>query len=58
MKITIELPEKTSCAFLNYVFGTSTGMTMGVKQIGTDDIRSGKVLVCDGCEETEKGENE
>lgn len=55
MKITIELPEKTSCAFLNYVFGTSTGMTMGVKQIGTDDIRSGKVLVCDGCEATEKG---
>jgi hypothetical protein len=53
MKITIEVPEKTSCAFLNYVFGTSSGMTMGIKQIGTEDIHSGKVIVCDACEEAE-----
>ena len=50
MKITIELPERAVCAFLNYVYGTDTGMSMGVKQIDTDDIKRGKVLVCDGCE--------
>lgn len=57
MKITIELPERAVCAFLNYIYRTDTGMSMGVKQIGTDDIKRGKVLVCDACDEAEKGGN-
>lgn len=55
MKIVIEIPDTTTCAFLNYIFATSTGMSMGVKSIDTDDIKSGNVLVCDACHQTEKG---
>ena len=46
MKITIEIPDTTSCAFLNYVYYTSTGMSMMCKLINTDDIQSDKVIVC------------
>ena len=46
MKITIEIPDTTSCAFLNYVYSTSTGMSMASKRICTDDIQSNKVIVC------------
>ena len=45
MKVTIELPEKTMCAFVNYVFHSGTGLSMGVKSISTDDIKAGYVLV-------------
>ena len=55
MKITIEVPNTTVCAFFNYVFVGDTGMSMGVKQIDSDDMKSGKVLVCDACNPTEKG---
>lgn len=47
MKITIEIPDTTACMFLNYVFGTSSGMSMACKQISTDDIQIGEVIVCD-----------
>lgn len=46
MKITIEIPDTTSCAFLNYVYSTSTGMSMMCKSISTDEIQSDKVIVC------------
>jgi len=55
MKIIIEIPDTTNCAFFNYVYTTSTGMSMGVKSISTDDIRSGDILVCNGYHPTEKG---
>lgn len=55
MKITIEMPDTTSCAFLNYIYGTSTGLSMGVKTIDTDDLESGEVLVCNPQPQTEKG---
>ncbi len=55
MKITIEVPDTTLCAFFDYVFYTNTGMNMGSKQISTDDIRSGNILVCDAEHPTDKG---
>ena len=42
----IELPDKTLCAFLNYVYvDEDGGMSMGVKQIDTDDIKAEHVTV-------------
>lgn len=55
MKITMEIPDTTACAFLNYVYCTNTGMSMASRQIGTDDIQSGKVIVCNPDHPTEKG---
>ncbi len=46
MKITIEIPDTTVCAFLNYIYYTSTGMSMMCKSISTDEIQSNKVIVC------------
>ena len=43
MKITIEIPDTTLCAFVNYVFATDTGLSMGAKSINTDDIEKSKV---------------
>ena len=53
MKITIEIPDTTVCAFFDYVYYTSVGMCMASKQIGTDDIQNGYV-VCQ-IDKTEKG---
>lgn len=55
MKITIEIPNTTACAFFDYVFYTNTGMSMASKQISTDDIQSGEVIVCNTDHPTEKG---
>ena len=46
MKITIEIPDTISCAFINYVYYTNTGMNMTSRQIDTDEIQSNKVIVC------------
>lgn len=55
MKITIEIPDTTVCAFFDYVYYTNTGMSMASKQIGTDDIQRGEVIVCDTTLPTEEG---
>lgn len=55
MKITIEIPDTTVCAFFDYVFYTNTEMSMACKQICTDDIQSGEVIVCNTAHPTEKG---
>ena len=51
MKITIDLPKYTSCAFVNYIYATGTGMSMGVKSLDSDDLVDGnevKVLGAEG----------
>lgn len=58
MKITIEIPNTTGCIFLNYVYYTSTGINMASRQIGTDEIQSGEVIVCNLDHQTEKGGEE
>ena len=58
MKITIEIPNTTACAFLNYVYyTTSTGMSMASRQIDTDEIQSGEVIVCNPDGKVEKKPN-
>ena len=52
MKITLEIPDTTGCAFFNYVFYTNTGMSMVSRQIDTDDLQRGGVIDCNS---TEKG---
>lgn len=42
MKITIELPDTTMCAFVNYIFCENTGMSMGVKQIDTAEFNEAR----------------
>lgn len=47
MRITIEIPDTTACAFFDYIYYTNTGMSMASKRICTDDIQSGEIIVCD-----------
>jgi hypothetical protein len=53
MKITLEIPDTTACAFLGYVYYTNTGIEMATKGIDTDTIKSGEVINC--ITPTEKG---
>lgn len=44
MKITIDIPDTTDCAFLNYVFYDNRSYKMGVRQMGSDDLYDGAVI--------------
>ena len=46
MKITIEVPDKTGCAFLNYVYTDGFAVLMGCRKIERDEIKNGDVIVC------------
>jgi hypothetical protein len=41
MKITVEMPDTTVCAFISYVFATKDGMSMGTRAIDSLDIAQG-----------------
>ena len=47
MKLTLEIPDATNCVFVNYVYGSIVSMSMATKGISTDDLQSGKVIVCE-----------
>ena len=53
MKITLDIPNTTTCAFFGYVFvdEDTYGMCMGVKSICTDDLFEGNEITA----ETYKG---
>ena len=43
MKITIELPENTACAFVNYVYVNENGnMAMAVRSFGSEELEKEK----------------
>lgn len=42
MKITIELPDTTRLAFINYVCFDNGTLRMGVKQLDNDNIKEAK----------------
>ena len=42
MKITIELPDTTFCAFVSHVYSDERGLQMGCKSLDTDAIKSAK----------------
>lgn len=41
MKISVEIPDTTVCAFISYVFHTKDGMSMGTRAIDSLDIAQG-----------------
>ena len=49
MKITLDIPITTTCAFFNYVFMNedSYGMGMGVKSLESDDLVDGNEIKVD-----------
>lgn len=44
MRITLDVPDTTLCAFANYIFSTDTGMSMGVRSIDTEEMSDGNVI--------------
>ena len=46
MKITLDIPDTTTCAFINYVFyNTQTvRMAMGIKSLDSDDLVDGNEI--------------
>jgi hypothetical protein len=42
--IKVELPDGTLCAFVNYVFQTGTGLSMGARSISTNDLDKGELV--------------
>lgn len=56
MKITVELPDNTQCAFINYIFldSRSYNSMMGVTSIDTDMLKGGYVKCKGAGEDAEK----
>lgn len=48
MKIILEIPDYTICAFFNYVEYKPSGLTMGVKSIQSEDLADGSVIKVNG----------
>ena len=44
MRIILDVPDTTLCAFVNYIFSTDTGMSMGVRSIETEELSNGNVV--------------
>ena len=46
MKITLDIPDTTTCAFINYVYVNKDtyGMSMGVKSLESDDLVDGNEI--------------
>ena len=49
MKITLDIPNTTTCAFFNYVYVNEDtyGMSMGVRSLCTDDLFDGNEITAD-----------
>lgn len=41
MKLTLEFPDGTACAFVGYVFYNERGYLMGMRPIETNDMHDG-----------------
>ena len=44
MKITLEIPDGTLCAFFDSVVNTDTGLMMFSHQIGSNDLEDGNTI--------------
>lgn len=55
MKITLDIPNTTTCAFFSYVFVNEDtyGMGMGVRSLCTDDLFDGNEITADPYKEGE-----
>ena len=45
MKITLELPDSTKCAFVNYVYVEGYDIVMKSQPLDTGDLTDGAVIV-------------
>lgn len=45
MKITLDIPDTTVCAFFDFLHYTRTGMTMQVYSIDSDELFDGSEIV-------------
>lgn len=41
MKLTLDIPDTTLCAFFDFVYYTDTGVSMQSHSIGTDEMFDG-----------------
>lgn len=44
MKITLDIPDTTVCAFFDFVYFTETGLAMQGHSIQTDELKNGGVI--------------
>ncbi len=44
MKITLEIPDGTLCAFFDSVVNTDTGLMMFSHQLGGNDLKDGNTI--------------
>lgn len=44
MKITLEIPDGTLCAFLDSVVNTDTGLMLFSHQLGGNDLKDGNTI--------------
>ena len=44
MKITLEIPDGTICAFFDSVVNTDTGLMMFSHQLGSNDLKDGNTI--------------
>jgi hypothetical protein len=51
MKITLDIPDNTRCAFFDFVFGDYLGMSMQCRPIESDELHDGAVIVIKSKEE-------
>lgn len=58
MKITLDVPDGTMCAFLNYVFQRGFGLCLGTKSLGSEDLHDGAVIKVEPTFEEEDAGNE
>lgn len=49
MKITLDIPDTTTCAFFNYVYMNkdSYNLSMGIKSLESDDLIDGNEIKVD-----------
>lgn len=45
MRITLEIPDTTVCAFFDFIRYTTTGMTMQGHSIPSDELYDGSVIL-------------
>lgn len=55
MKITLDIPDETMCAFFSFIYrGRLGGLKMQVKQIGTADMLDGAEIKAEEIEEAQE----
>ena len=54
MKITLEIPDTTKCAFFDFIYGARSGMMMQGHSIESDELYDGAEIKIDESDATAK----